>query len=208
MAYFKTDQVAVEQMVKDEAISIVAGDSKLQQYNDLLADVRHDQKYHSIRALVQPDNPEVRDIARVLVKAADFITAAQEFVNSFTTYRAEVGDYWATPAETLAAQAGDCDDKGILLCSILRNYIPPDRVYCAFGLWRIGKVTTGHLWVITEGNGGEDRIIEATAGPEKPSRGKYILHGIFNDKYCFSTEIGLKEFDLKPEKTAEVVVRR
>ena len=209
MAYFKTDQVAVEQMVQNGAISIVAGNSKLHQYNDLLADVRHDQKYHSIRALVQLNDPEVRDVARVLVKAPDFITAAQEFVNSFTTYGSEVGDLWRTPAETLAKRTGvDCDDSSILLCSILRNYTPPDQVYCAFGLWNIGGKTTGHMWLITEGKGGEDRIIEATAGPRKPLKGKYILHGIFNDKYCFSTEIGLKEFDLKPEKMVEIAAGR
>jgi len=207
MAYFKTDQVAVKEMLKNGAISIVAGDSKLQQYDDLLADVRYDQKYHSIRSLVQPDDPEVRDIARVLVQAPDFITAAQEFVNSFTTYRSEVGDYWAEPKETLAETAGDCDDKSILLCSILRNYIPPDKVYCAFGLWKMGDKTTGHMWDITEGEDGDDRILEATAGPEKSSRGKYILHGMFNDQYCFATDIGLREFDLKPVEMAEVMAK-
>jgi len=50
--------------------------------------------------------------------------------------------------------------------------------------------------------------VEATAGPEKPSRGKYILHGMFNDTYAFSTDVGLREFDLKPVEMAEVIVRR
>ena len=208
MAYFKTDQVAVKEMLKNGAISIVAGNSKLKRYDDLLADVRHDQKYHPIRSLVQPDDPEVRDVARVLVQAPDFIAVAQEFVNSFTTYRPEVGDYWNTPAETIAAQAGDCDDKAILLCSILRNYIPPDRVYCVFGLWRAGKETTGHMWVVTEGEDDQDRIVEATAGPEKPGKGKYILFGMFNDRYAFSTDVGLREFDLKPVQMAEAIARR
>lgn len=208
MAYFKTDQVAVEEMVKNGVISIIAGDSKLQQYDDLLADVRHDHNYHSIRSLVQPDDPEVRDIARVLVQAPDFITGTQEFVNSFTTYRPQVGDYWATPGETLAQEAGDCDDKAILLCSLLRNYYAPDQVFCAFGLWRVGGKTSGHMWVVTEGEGGEDRIIEATARPSKPLRGKYIIHGIFNDKYAFSTKTGIREFDLKPIELAEAALRR
>lgn len=208
MAYFKTDQVAVEEMVKNEAISIVAGDSKIKRYDDLLGDVRQDGKYHSIRSLVQPDDPEVRDIARVLVQAPDFISVAQEFVNSFTTYRVEVGDYWETPGETLAERGADCDGKAILLCSILRNYIPPDKVYCAFGLWRAGGKTSGHMWVVTEGEDGDDRILEATAGPSKTLKGKYIIHGIFNDKYAFATDIGLKEFDLKPVEMAELTVRR
>lgn len=207
MTYFKTDQVAVEQMVKNGAISIVAGDSKIKRYDDLLADVRHDQKHHSIRSLVQVDDPEVREVARVLVQAADFISAAQEFVNSFTTYGSEVGDFWRTPSETLEKRAGvDCDDSAILLTSILRNYIPPDQVYCAFGLWSLGGKTDGHMWVVTEGEGGEDRILESTASPAKLTRGKYVLYGMFNDCYTFSTDIGLKEFDLKPKEMAEASV--
>lgn len=181
----------------DEMVSVVAGAGKLKIFSDLLADVRYDGLYHPVKALVQPEEPTVRDVARVLVQADDFIKASQEFVDSFTTYEVEVGDYWTTPDELLAAQAGDCDDKAILLCSILRNYIPPDRVYCAFGLWSLNGDISGHMWVVTEGEDGEDRVIEATAGPGKILRGKYVLHGMFNDMYAFATDIGLREFDLK-----------
>jgi len=191
-----------------EAISVVAGAGHLHLYSELLANVRYDDKYHSVKELVQPNDPTVRDIARVLVQAKDFTKAAQEFVDSFTTYRNEVGDYWTTPAELLAAQAGDCDDKAILLCSILRNYLPPDQVYCAFGLWVLDGETTGHMWVVAEGEDGDDRIIEATAGPERKTRGKYVLHGMFNDKYAFSTEIGIREFDLKTVEVEELTARR
>ena len=213
MTYFKIGEESVKQLVKNGAISIVAGDSKIKRYDDLLADVRHDQKHHSIRSLVQVDDPEVRDIARVLVQATDFISAAQEFVNSFTTYGSEVGDFWRTPSETLEKSdepdpGVDCDDSAILLCSILRNYIPPDQVYCAFGLWAMGGKTDGHMWVITGSEGGEDRILESTAPPGKSLRGKYVIYGMFNDKYCFSTDIGLKEFDLKTVELAEPSLRR
>jgi len=188
-----------------EMVSIVAGASQIKIYQDLFANVRHDRQYHSVKALVQPNEPTVRDIARVLVQADDFIKAAQEFVNSFTTYKTEVGDYWTTPDELLEAQAGDCDDKAILLCSILRNYLPPDQVYCAFGLWSLNGQIGGHMWVVTEGEDGNDRVIEATAGPGKSLKGKYILHGMFNDKYAFSTDIGLREFDLQKEELEAVI---
>ncbi|MBA7545883.1 hypothetical protein ES705_38263 [subsurface metagenome] len=169
----------------------------------------NDQKHHSIRSLVQVDDPEVREVARVLVQSTDFISEVQGFVNSFTTYGSEVGDFWRTPSETLEKRKGvDCDDSAILLCSILRNYIPPDEVYCAFGLWVIGGKTDGHMFVVTEGEGGEDRILESTAPPGKSLRGKYVLYGMFNDKYCFSTDIGLKEFDLKTVELAEPSLRR
>jgi len=209
MTYFKIGEESVKQLVKNGAISVVAGDSKIKRYDDLLADVRHDQKHHSIRSLVQIDDPEVRDIARVLVQASDFISAAQEFVNSFTSYGSEVGDFWRTPSETLEKRtAVDCDDSAILLCSILRNYIPPDQVYCAFGLWAMGGKTDGHMFVVTKGEGGEDRILESTAPPGKSLRGKYVIYGMFNDSYCFSTDIGLKEFDLKTVELAEPSLRR
>ena len=209
MAYFKTGEESVKQLVKNGAISVVVGDSKIKRYDDLLADVRHDQKHHSIRSLVQVDDPEVREIARVLVQATDFISGAQEFVNSFTTYGSEVGDFWRTPSETLEKQTGvDCDDSAILLCSILRNYLPPDQVYCAFGLWVMGGKADGHMFVVTKGEGGEDRILESTAPPGKSLRGKYVIYGMFNDSYCFSTDIGLREFDLKTVELAEPSLRR
>ncbi len=188
--------------------SVVAGAGQLHLYKDLLANVRHDDKFHSIKALVQPDDPTVRDVARVLVGAKDFIAAVQEFVDSFTTYRTEVGDYWELPSETIDEQAADCDGKAILLCSILRNYLPADQVYCAFGLWLQNGEKSGHMWVVTEGEDGEDRIIEATAGPERKTRGKYVIHGIFNDKYAFATEIGLREFDLKTVELESSLARR
>jgi len=208
MAYFQCGEATVKELVRNEEISIIAGSGEIRQYQDLLANVRYDGKYHSIRELVQPDDPEVRETARVLVQSNNFIAAAQAFVDSFTTYQTEVGDYWTVPDEILAARAGDCDDLAILLCSILRNYIPPDQVYCAFGLWRINGETSGHMWVIVEGEDGDDRIIEATAGPERKTRGKYILHGMFNDKYAFSTDIGLREFDLKTIELEEAAERR
>lgn len=209
MTYFKIGEESVKQLMKNGAISIVAGDSKIKRYDDLLADVRHDHEHHSIRSLVQVDDPEVREVARVLVQATDFISAAQEFVNSFTTYGSEVGDFWRTPSETLEKRTGvDCDDSAILLCSILRNYIPPEQVYCAFGLWAMGGRTDGHMFVVTEGEGGEDRILESTAPPGKSLRGKYVIYGMFNDKYCFSTDIGLREFDLKAVDLAEPSLRR
>jgi hypothetical protein len=140
----------------------------------------------------------VQDIANVLIQKGDFIANAQDFVNQFTTYENEIGDYWGTPSETLAFRYGDCDDKAILLCSILRNYIPAEEVYCAVGLWRQKKTETGHMWVAANRNGGRDRLVEATAPSSQHPYGTYILSALFNDKYAFSTDFGLKEFVLLP----------
>lgn len=178
----------------------------LEQYQDLLANVRRDNKLHSIRQLIQPDEPEVRDVARVLVGAPDFVKACQDFVNSFTTYQREVGDYWTTPAELLQARAGDCDDKAILLTSLLRNYIPAENVFSAFGTWRKNGKDEGHMWVVMENGNGTDRIIEATAPSSYRVKGRYKLMTLFNDRYAFSYPQGLSEFELTPvEQGAEVI---
>lgn len=171
---------------------------ELTRYYDLLANVRHDGELHSITDLVQPNDPEVQEVAQVLHQADDFVKACQDFVDSFTTYRREIGDYWATPAEILQTQAGDCDDKAILLVSLLRNYIAAEDVFCAFGLWFTNGKPGGHMWVIMSNGQGEDRIIEATASSEKPEKGKYILQALFNDQYALSYPAGIKNFDLVP----------
>lgn len=204
-----------------------------QQYYNLAANVRGDGLYHPIRELVQPNNPLVQDIADILIQSHNFITAAQNFVNSFTSYRNELGDYWATPDETMSPlcpvclnnfgliespgntfekevyschicgwsgaplRAGDCDDLAILLCSILRNFIPENQVYCAVGTWKLYGDEVGHMWVIHDKEG-TDHIIESTQGAGQSNHGAYTLGAIFNDKYAFATEWGLQEFDLRP----------
>lgn len=173
---------------------------ELKEYEDLLANVRYDGKLHSIRDLVRPDDPDVKEVADVLIQWPDFITASQDFVAAFTVYREEVGDYWARPAETLASRAGDCDDLAILLCSILRNYIPAaaDGVFCAIGTKTERGKDEGHMWVVTKNKDGKDRIIEATAPSTKKVTGIYKISALFNDEYTFATAFGLKTFGLLP----------
>lgn len=169
---------------------------QLQRYRDLLASVRHDGNFHSIMGLVQPDDLEVRNIAKVLLESPTFVADCQEFVNSFTTYRREIGDYWAKPGEILYVRSGDCDDKAILLVSLLRNKIPAEKVFCAFGYWSVNGKKDGHMWVVMEGDGVTDRIIEATAGPDDKITGYYTVEAIFNDVYAFAYPSGITNFNL------------
>lgn len=207
-AYYRLSEPSARQLLSHQGRP-TGGPAMLKQYYHLRADVRRDGQYHSIRELVQPDDPEVREIARVLMQADDFVGAAQDFVASFTTYRREIGDFWATPGETLEAQtlrreegiefSCDCDDMAILLCSILRNYIPPEDIYCAIGDWN-GE---GHMWVVMANSNG-DRVIEATAPSSKRVKGNYRLYAIFNDQYAFSYPEGLREFCLIPVEKVRV----
>ena len=197
MAYLKISEPSARRLLAGNGSAQV---NSLKQYYDLKADVRHGE-YHSIRQLVQPDQPEVRELARVLVQADDFVAASQDFIDSFTTYQRQIGDYWAMPSETLEARAGDCDDKAILLCSILRNYMPAEDVFCAVGT----QDGEGHMWVVMANSNGEDRIVEATAPSSKPVKDNYRLYAIFNDQYAFSYPEGIREFCLKPVEEKELV---
>lgn len=186
----------------------------LKQYGDLLANVRRDGIFHPIRYLIQPDDPLVKEVADVLVQSKDFIGAAQDFVSSISPYQEEVGDYWAYPFETLAfasawrslilegekisPPSSDCDDKAILLCSILRNFVPPDQVFCAIGTRNTGGKEEGHMWGLVSKNKDDVRVVESTAPSSQNLRGIYTVSALFNDKYAFSTPTGLKEFGLIP----------
>ena len=207
----------------------------LQQYDDLLANVRHDGKYHHIRSLVQPQDAEVMAIAVILSQSPDFVAACQNFVDSFTTYASEVGDFWAIPEETMTPHCplcdniallpsselddiyscvcgwqgrplrrGDCDDKAILLTSLLRYEYPADQVFCAIGDHILGSSREGHMWVVIEG-GDDDYIVEATAPSKAPIRGHYQLMAIFNDVLAFAYPQGLRTFDLRPVSMRELV---
>lgn len=176
---------------------------RLKEYDDLLANVRWDSKFHSIRDLVQPWDPDVIEVAAVLSKAPDFAEACHAWVHAFTEYQEEVGDYWRTPHESMEQLKIDCDDSAILLCSLLRNYIPPDRVFCAVGSWYKGGRGGGHMWVEIAEPDGTTRILESTASSTKELSGRYETSALFNDEYAFSTDYGLKLFGFIP--TEEVI---
>ena len=171
-------------------------------YSDLMADVRYDNRLHSISSLVQPNDPTVRGVADILYNSSDFVAAAQDFVDSFTKYGHEPGDYWSIPDETLSHQLtrfkADCDCKSILLCSILRNYVPANKVFCAIGKHRDSKGEVGHMWVIAEKSDGTARLVEATTSSDERPSGVYKLYALFNDQYCLASPEGLEEFGLVP----------
>jgi hypothetical protein len=173
------------------------------QYFDLLGKVRYGKTYYSIRSIVQPDDPDVKEIADTLIKIPNFAYNAQAFVHQFVPYDREIGDFWATPAETMSpadalGRFADCDDSAILLCSILRNYIDPLSVFVVVGTCKNAERDEGHAWVVVVNQDGTDQILESTASPDKPVHGRYTPMIVFNDKYAFATKSGLKEWDMKP----------
>ena len=51
----------------------------LKEYKDLLANVRADGKYHSIKSLIEPNDLTVQEVADVLIQGRDFIADTQDF---------------------------------------------------------------------------------------------------------------------------------
>ena len=98
-------------------------------------------------------------------------------------FRSTVYDHWAFPAETLALGMGDCDDAAVLLASLLRNFLPEDKVFATAGLFgRWG----GHVWVAAYGSGAfvlEATLAEALPGPWViPEEEPYVPILRFNDR--------------------------
>jgi hypothetical protein len=97
-----------------------------------------------------------------------------DYVCKNVSYRSDDGEWWEFPAETLAARQSDCDGSAILLCSLLRNFYPPDRVYVVAGTYR----RLGHAWVELDGEVLEPTYTYAHAVPDPWNYKKLVA---FND---------------------------
>lgn len=100
-------------------------------------------------------------------------------------------DWWGLPAETISTGSEDCDGRAFLLVSLLRNFLPEDKVFAVLGnLAKDGA--SGHAWVtVSRGNW---HILETTLSslPDNP----WKLDGVeniyrpalyFNDKEVFAS---------------------
>jgi hypothetical protein len=151
----------------------------MQQWETGFAMVRNNNWY-DIKSFVQPDDPLVKEIASILLRTKNPIRAAGEFVHQHVAYGDEENEFWKYPWETLADRVGDCDDTAIALTSILRNYLPADKVYVAVG-YLDGE---GHAWVVAN-----DRILESTAAPNCVIKHEYTpVMWRFPRRCCASSE--------------------
>jgi hypothetical protein len=64
----------------------------------------------------------------------------------------EDGDYWQSPAETIARGAGDCEDQAIYLHHLLGLEGIGSEVI--FGIQDLKHVESGHVWVECPADGG------------------------------------------------------
>lgn len=100
---------------------------------------------------------------------------------SFSTH-----EFWQFPAETLGwmrngSTIEDCDGASILLCSMLRCFVPEDQVYVGIG----GYHSIDHAWVRYQENG-RWYVLESTLDKpfpaySMPEVSPYNLYCYFND---------------------------
>lgn len=157
---------------------------------------------------ITPDTLEVRSLYNELTKDIDNtvgkITACWKWVASQVKYVKFVrgkltingktswqNDYWQSPSSVITTRIGNCANKSFLLCSLLRNILPPDQVYCTLGNLYNGK-PGGHAWPVLKLQG-VDYIMESTtptAPPLVPASvaDRYEAVHYFNDSEVFAVE--------------------
>ncbi len=85
-------------------------------------------------------------------------------------------EVWQSPVETLKIKTGDCEDKAILLGSMLRSINPPEDVFVNVGT----RGNYGHVWITLNG-----KILEPyDKNPfEFHQQASYEIFYRFNDVY-------------------------
>jgi hypothetical protein len=66
-------------------------------------------------------------------------------------------DVWLDPGAVIQAGIGNCMNRSTLLCSLLRNILPPDRIWVVLG----NVKGDGHAWVLARLD--KDYILETTS---------------------------------------------
>jgi hypothetical protein len=111
-------------------------------------------------------------------------------------------DPWQFPDETLALQAGDCEDRAFLLASLLTaSGVSPYNVRVAFGQMVVSGRPHDHMWVMYKGERGYWTLIEplrlgqALADHEigasrdlsvPPPEVEYLPQFLFNDSHMWA----------------------
>lgn len=127
-----------------------------------------------------------------------------EFVSKKVEYKPTEGlDPWQFPDETLKLRSGDCEDRALLIASmLLASGISSFNVRVALGKFRawFGKKheDIDHVWVMYKDEAGKWQVIEPAAhaarskktGKQKrmPNSAEYIPFFIFNDVHLWTTQ--------------------
>lgn len=128
--------------------------------------------------------------ARVL---AAFVSHRIEYVGN------DRRDPWQFPDETLALGIGDCEDRALLLASLmLASGVSGYNVRVVLGEVRRGNRSYDHMWVMYKNEGGRWQLLEPlvvhtgkVTSDQKGTRGRpappvsYVPHFLFNDAHLW-----------------------
>ncbi len=158
----------------------------------------------ALEDLVDPE--AVSDIAAMFSTEDEFINKAWAWVRDNVDYQGFGSELTFLEAEeailcrachepAVVVQQGqsNCVGQSVLLASLLRNRLPPERVFVAVGLLVRGNIG-GHAWVTVQRRDGTWYVLEATRGPgpdwvpESAMANIYVPEAYFNDKTisCFT----------------------
>ncbi len=139
--------------------------------------VRNDKQYHSLTEFITPHDNTIMMLCEVLFQAPDPVAKCQDYIHYRAKYRAEVGEFFQYPMETLMQRQADCDDSAIALCTLLRNMASEDEVFVCVGNHN-GK---GHAWVVYK-----NKLLESTRESAfEPDVSEYSAQLMFNDKNIY-----------------------
>lgn len=125
-----------------------------------------------------------------------------EFVSKKIKYeRTDTIDPWQFPEETLCLKSGDCEDRALLLASLmLASGISPYNVRVCLGKMRLHfnkpkkPVDCDHVWVMYKSESGQWQVIEPAnvakhdvkeAPKDTPAQAEYIPYFMFNDSHLW-----------------------
>jgi len=127
-----------------------------------------------------------------------------EFVATRIVYRYTDGlDPWQFPDETLALKSGDCEDRALLIASLLlASGVSSFNVRVALGkfrAWRVGKhEDIDHVWVMYKNEAGNWQVIEPASARKvsggvaskqpMPDASEYIPYYLFNDAHLWQMQ--------------------
>jgi len=152
------------------SVRIFALGQRVLEDGQYLVQVRYPLQWHDIRAVVQPDNP---DVVAVYSQIGHDPWNLYDFVCRNIDYRRDVGEFWAFPSEVLAREEADCEDTSNLLTSLLR--CGGINAYTVIGDYQ----GYGHAWV---DRGGQTYETTYTRAQPVPDPEHYIPYCLFNDR--------------------------
>ncbi|MFQ6052059.1 MAG: transglutaminase domain-containing protein [Candidatus Hydrothermarchaeota archaeon] len=171
-----------EKEISELRLKILELEENIERKDKKIAELENTVKYYSGRdpkALIR--NEDVSYLVSRICLGANHTECEKRifyYVRDEIRYQHDVLglEVWQTPSETLKIKKGDCEDKAILLGSMLRTINSPEEVFINVGK----KGNYGHVWVTLEG-----KILEPyDKNPfELDEKENYEIFYRFNDVY-------------------------